>query len=63
MWFSNAGVVAPLAGVRVVAPGVQAMTGSDGVASITPGKAQTLELRADRAGYVRSAPVRVHVSG
>ena len=61
-WFSDAGVGKPLAGVRVHVGGTVGVTNSHGTVRFVDSHAGTLVLRADRAGYIRAAPVSVRVS-
>ena len=50
----------PVAGALVRLGGAQALTGADGVASVTaPEVPSAVRLTAERAGLVRSFPVRV----
>ena len=60
--FSDAGKRTPLAGVHVTGPGVHAVTNGAGKAQISAAHAGALELKATRSGYIRAAPLRVHVS-
>jgi hypothetical protein len=57
-WFNAKGKKAPLAHAKVGG----AVTNSKGVATITPSKTGKLTLQATEKGYIRSAPVTVHVS-
>lgn len=59
IWFNSAGKSKPLPGARV--GGV--LTNSHGIATLTANHHRSLVLRAARSGYVRSAPVRVAVTG
>jgi hypothetical protein len=60
-WFSDGGTANALAGARISGTGVSATTDSHGLAVLTPTRAGTLVLKASRAGYVRAAPLTVHV--
>ncbi len=61
VWFKGH-TTKPLAGARVTGTGVNAVTDRRGVATITGAQAGTLVLRAAAKGYIRAAPVTVHVS-
>jgi hypothetical protein len=51
-----------VAGAEVSGDGISATTNQFAVATITPTKAGELVLRATHTGYIRSAPLTVHVS-
>jgi hypothetical protein len=57
--FNARGKKAPLAHAKVDGK----LTNGHGVATITPTKSGTLVLQATAKGFIRSAPVTVHVSG
>lgn len=60
--FSDAGIGKPLAGARVNVAGTSTVTNSHGTARFVDSHAGTLVLHADRAGYIRAAPVSVRVT-
>jgi Domain of unknown function (DUF4430) len=60
--FNEGGHSSPLAGARVTAAGINALTDAHGKATITAASTGTLVLAAQRTGYIRAATVRVHVS-
>jgi hypothetical protein len=62
-YVSPKGKLKPLARARVHAAGLSARTNGKGEARLTDKHAGTLTLRADHAGYIRAAPVRVRVAG
>lgn len=62
VWFSDSGAQTPLAGARVTASGISAVTDNQGVAHVTARHAGKLVLRATAKDYIRSAPVTVRVS-
>ncbi len=63
VWFNGRGRSEPLARARVSGAGVSVVTNGRGVATVVAHHTGTLVLGAARNGYIRSAPVRVHVSG
>jgi hypothetical protein len=63
VWFNGSGKTKPLAGATVTAAGVSSQTNSQGTVELTPTQAGTLSLKAAHAGYIRSAPVQVSVTG
>jgi len=60
--YTAAGKAKPLARARVSGKGVSVTTNGAGVARITATHAGTLVLKASAKGYVRTAPLSVHVS-
>jgi hypothetical protein len=62
VWYSDAGVAKPLAGVQVSGAGVSGVTNRRGVLSVSEPHAGTVVLRAHRNGYIRAAPVSVRVT-
>jgi hypothetical protein len=63
VWFNPGGRSKPLAGATVSGAGATSQTDSQGTVELTPSQAGTLTLKAAHAGYVRSAPVQVSVTG
>jgi hypothetical protein len=57
------GVAKPLAGAHLSGSGLNAVTNSRGVVSVTVKRAGTIVLHADRQGDIRAAAVRMRVSG
>jgi len=57
-YYNAKGTATPLAGAKVDGKS----TNSKGTVTITPARAGTLTLKATKAGYIRSAAVKVHVS-
>jgi hypothetical protein len=62
VWFSDSGASKPLAGARVSAAGVNAVTNGHGVARVVAPRAGTLVLGAADNGFIRAARVRVRVT-
>jgi hypothetical protein len=60
-YFDSHGKSKPLAHARVAGSGVSGDTDSEGTVKLTAAHPGTLTLRADQAGYIRSAPVSVRV--
>ena len=60
--YTDKGRTVRVAGAEVSGGGVSATTNHFAVAMITPTKAGNLVLHATKGGYIRSAPVTVHVS-
>jgi hypothetical protein len=60
--YTNKGRTVRVAGAAVSGGGISAATNHFAVAMITPTKAGNLVLHATKSGYIRSAPVTVHVS-
>jgi hypothetical protein len=63
VWFNPGGKSKPLAGATVTGAGAAGQTSSNGTVELTPTQAGTLTLNATDAGYIRSAPVQVSVTG
>jgi hypothetical protein len=63
VWFNEGGKSKPLAGATVTGAGAAGQTSSNGTVELTPTQAGTLSLKAAHAGYIRSAPVQVSVTG
>jgi hypothetical protein len=63
VWFNPGGKSKPLGGATVSGAGAISQTDSQGTVELTPTQAGTLTLKAAHAGYVRSAPVQVSVTG
>jgi hypothetical protein len=62
VYFKGSGKAVPLAGATVSVAGHSGRTNGHGTVSLTPSRAGTFMLDADHAGYVRAAPVTLHVS-
>jgi hypothetical protein len=63
VWFNASGKRNALPHAHVTGSGISATTDAHGIARITPGHSGVLVLKADEKGYIRSAPLRVTVSG
>lgn len=63
VWFSDSGASKPLAGARVTAAGVSAVTNRHGVAQVVPSHAGTLAVGATDKGFIRASQVRIRVTG
>jgi Domain of unknown function (DUF4430) len=61
--FSEAGKSRPLAGAAVSVAGHSGKTDSHGTVPLTPSSIGTFTINAAHTGYIRAAPVTVHVSG
>jgi hypothetical protein len=61
--FSEAGKSKPLAGATVSVAGHSGKTDSHGTVPLTPDHAGTFTIKAAHTGYIRAAPVTVHVTG
>jgi hypothetical protein len=62
VWFNAKGKSKPLAGATVSIAGHVFKTDSHGIVPLTPDNAGTFTLNATDTGYIRAAPVMVHVS-
>lgn len=62
VYFTGSGAAKPLAGATVSMDGLSGKTGSNGTIPFTPTQTGTFMLHAQDAGYVRAAPVTLHVS-
>ena len=62
VWYSAKGKPKPLAGATVSVAGHSGTTNSHGVIPLTGSHAGTFTLEAQHAGYIRAAPVTVHLS-
>jgi hypothetical protein len=62
VYFNGRGKAKPLSGATVSVAGHSVKTNGHGTVRLTPSHAGTFVLRAEHAGYVRAAPVTVHVS-
>jgi Domain of unknown function (DUF4430) len=60
--YTDKGKTVRVKGATVAGDGVHATTNQFAVASITPTKPGNLVLRATKDGFVRSAPITVHIS-
>jgi hypothetical protein len=63
VWFTAKGKSKQLRGATVSVGGRSGKTNSHGIVPLTPSHAGTFVLRATHAGYIRSAPVRLRVTG
>ncbi len=63
VWFSDSGASKPLAGARVTAAGVSAVTNGHGIAQVVASRAGTLTLAAADKGFIRAAQARVRITG
>jgi hypothetical protein len=61
-YFNGSGKAKPLSGAMVAVAGRSGKTNSHGTVRLTLGHAGTFVLHATHAGYVRPAPVTLHVS-
>jgi hypothetical protein len=61
--FNAKGKSKPLAGATVSVAGHSGKTDSHGTVPLTPSQAGTFTITAADTGYIRAAPVTVHVSG
>jgi hypothetical protein len=61
--FNAKGQSKPLAGATVSVAGHSGKTDSNGTVPLTPDQAGTFTINAADTGYIRAAPVMVHVSG
>jgi hypothetical protein len=62
VYFNGKGIAKPLSGATVSVAGHSGKTNHQGIVPLTPTHAGTFVLQAQHAGYVRAAPVTVHVS-
>ena len=62
VWYADSGASKPLAGARVQVGSISVVTNRQGAVTIAARHAGPLSLRAVKKGYIRSAPVIVHVS-
>jgi hypothetical protein len=62
VYFNGKGIAKPLSGATVSVAGHSGKTNTHGIVPLTPSHAGTFVLDAAHAGYVRAAPVTVHVS-
>jgi hypothetical protein len=62
VYFNGSGKAKPLSGATVSVAGHSGRTNSHGTVRLTPSHAGTFVLHAEHAGYVRAAPVTLHVS-
>jgi hypothetical protein len=63
VYYDAKGKAKPLAGATVTTGSHHGRTGSNGTIKLTGGKAGTFKFTATRKGYIRSAPVSLHVGG
>jgi len=63
VYYNAKGKAKPLAGATVTVKGHSAKTGSAGTIKLTPGSAGTFVVNATKKGYIRAAPLSLHVTG
>jgi hypothetical protein len=62
VYYNAKGKAKPLSGAVVSVQGHSAKTGSSGTITLRPGSAGTFVIDASKSGYVRAAPVTLHVT-